>query len=280
MNFTKFDLLILFTMALAVVVMSFMFPALGLTDENAVNQSDIPEYSQDAGAFDIGPDLPDAPNTQDSGTLNYDEEQGNSIEGVTLDWIEYPKDEGLSIEVQNTSEFGFDILIINYSYDSSGNPTTDLTRFDITEEGEEFLMQEYNYVIEFRVTELSNLNQPNMTAAVEYDIQSSPADSQGVSSIPFIGGIADAVGKWLGYLAVIITWAVGTIIEIALAVIVALYELVVYLFGMATWLISTYQAIVTGAPGWASVIVTLPAILLFAELAKLTAIAISLLPTT
>jgi hypothetical protein len=49
---------------------------------------------------------------------------------------------------------------------------------------------------------------------------------------------------------------------------------------MVGWMFSTYLGVVSGAPGWARVIVAMPSVLLAAVLAKFVAVGVSLLPTT
>jgi hypothetical protein len=277
MNFTKFDISILLTMSLAVIVMSFTFPALGMTDSaDTVNESDVPTFDAEANQFNLTGQIPRQPDTPTSGQLYYDATEGNSIGGVNQVWIQRPKNTGVSLELQNTSTEGFDVVFINFT--SSGSQTA---RYDIAnQQNQEILITEGDWTVRVNVVELENYGQSNMTAEARFEIDSSPADTEGLSSIPIIGGFADELANVVGYIASQIAFFSVLLTEVILNTLGTLLSLATYMFSMGSWLITTYSSIVSAAPGWAGVILLVPAILLFAELAKLLAIVISLFPTT
>ncbi len=71
MNITKFDMFILMFTSIAVITMSFTFPALGLTGETQ-NESDIPEFNISKGAADFAREEPEYPGAPSQGTLRYE----------------------------------------------------------------------------------------------------------------------------------------------------------------------------------------------------------------
>jgi hypothetical protein len=283
-EFGRRDIALLTSMTLAVIVMSFTFPALGMTTTDNVSESDVPQYNASASSFDFAGDFPERPGTPNSGNLIYNasrygppSEQANSIEGVSLIWIERPKDTGTTIEVQNisTSEPA-EFVLTNFT--STGSQQV---REPITSEGQTILIEDEGWTINVDVTKLENPNQPNMSVELDWEIEGSPSQNDGlISSIPLIGGIADAVANVLGYIAVVITWGVTTVVEIILNVLVILVNTVSYLFGLAYFLTSTYTNIVGAAPSWASVVLTVPGVIVFAQFAKLAYLGIKAIPTT
>lgn len=280
MNFSKFDMSILIVMSLSVILMSFLFPALGMSDGGAVNESEIPEFNASSSSFDLVGEYPDQPSQPTSGTLDYDATRGatgNSIEGYSLVWINRPKDTGNSLEIQNTSTDGLDVVLTNYSSTGSSQARVDISSGSV---GETYLIQEYDWVIELEVRELENYQEPNMSALVDYDIKASPESDEGLSSIPLIGGTADQIAQVVGQIAIAFGWASAVIVQTVISGVLTVFNLAQYMVGMGFWMVSTYTAVVASAPSWASVVLAVPAVLLFAEFAKLTAVVISLLPTT
>jgi hypothetical protein len=277
MNFSKFDVSILLVMSLTVVIMSFTFPALGLTDQSdQVNETDIPEFNISSGSVNLVGEFPDEPKQPTSGTLEYDNTQINGLEGVNLVYIDRPKDTGAAIEVQNSSAFGLDLVYTNFT--STGS---DVHRYDINNNtGQEILINQDGWTIETTVTEISNYNESDMTVDVEYDIKSNPDSSEGLSSIPLIGNFADGVANVVGSIAVQFAWFSAVLVELIINAILTIVDLTLYLFSMMYWLISTYSAVVSAAPAWAAVFLAVPGILLFAEFAKIVVIIIDLFPTT
>lgn len=274
MNFSKFDVTVLVTMSLAVVVMSFLFPALGMTDDDAVNESDVPEFNMSASTFDFTGEFPQQPNTPTSGVLEFDQQQGNSIAGVTLIYVDRPP-EPYAIEVQNTSQEGLDVAVTNFS--DTGDT---IYRYNINSEGQTILHQEDGWTILFEVESLENFQQPNMTADVSFDVRQDPGSQEGLSAIPIIGGLADAVAGAVAYIGTIFFWGSLFVVELVVNVMTIVTSTIVYLFGVASWLVTTYSSIVSAAPSWAGVVLTIPGILLFTEFAKLSVIGIKMLPTT
>lgn len=284
MDFGKFDIVLLTTMSLAVVIMSFTFPALDMTDQaDEANESDIPEFNISSSQWDIAGEFPESPGTPARGTLIHDEELGNSITGKNVHWLDRPKDQGLSVEVQNVSS-DFQIVVTNWE-NETGTPSVVYTdEYPISSEGDTVLHQNGTWSIEFEVDSLENYRQSNMTAEVSYNIlDGGDGSGGGLSALPVIGGIfgaAEELVGMLGWLGLIIRWFVATIFEIALGLLAILLSIMVFAVDIMVWLTTTYFSIVSGAGTFGSVFLMIPGILLFAEFAKLGMLGIKLLPTT
>lgn len=283
MNFSKFDIVVLMTMSMAIIIMSFTFPALGVTAESPENASDVPQYNTTANPFDIAGEFPDRPGTPSSGTIQYDEQEGSGITGRSLIWIDRPKSDGTAIEIQNDTFGNGDVQIVVTDFNETGDNIVD--RYVISgTEGETILHQNTTWTIEFTVDSVENFKQPNMTVTVEFEIlESQSGAGGGLSALPVIGGIfdaVDAVASILSWLGLIIRWFLATLFEITISLILLLVDIMTFAVGLMHWLMSTYFAVIGGATSWASVILMVPGILLFAEFVKLSMIGISLLPTT
>jgi hypothetical protein len=125
-----------------------------------------------------------------------------------------------------------------------------------------------------------------MSVEVDWEITDSPS-SGGIggflSSLPVIGGLFGAGEQLVAVLAhfgLIIRWFFTFLFELSLNLLSMLFDVVSFGFGTLVWLGTTYTDVVSGAGGWASVILLVPGILFSVVFAKLVMVAISLLPTT
>lgn len=286
MNFGKFDMVLLTTMALAVVLMSFTFPAMGMADSsNETAADDIPEFDVNSTEWDIAGEFPSEPGTPSSGTIQYDEEQGSGITGLSLIWIDRPKSDGTSLEVQNDtlSNGNVDVVVTDFnSSAASGRDAQD--RYTLNgNEGQTFIHENTTWTIEFTVDRVENFKESNMTVDVKWNILESEDENGGVAAIPVIGTLYNAgqqLAAMLAYLGDIILWFLATLLDLALTVIGILLNIITYAVDMSSWLITSYFDIVTAAESYAAVIVVVPGVLLFVEFAKLAMIGVSLLPMT
>lgn len=286
MNVTKFDISLLFVMSLSIIIMSLTFPTLGLTGEdNETSASEVPEFNISSNRFDIAGDMPESPSTPQSGNLYYDEQDGGSIDGVTQKWIarDSSSDAETVIEIFNSTDPGMTLSYLRFD-DTGAVVADDDYIYNESDVGTTIRHNNDSWVIDFDIDSLENVNKPNMTSEVSYKIRSSPGDSgAGLSSLPVIGGLFSAgeqLASMVGHAVSVIFWGIQTIFEIALNLMGILYDSMLFAVSLMQWLIGGYLAIITSAPGWAGVFMMAPAILLFAEFAKLAMVAISLLPTT
>lgn len=280
MNFTKFDMVLIFSMSLAIVIMSFTFPALGMTDESdEVNESDIPEFNISSDRWDIVGDFPDSPGTPTSGTIERDDTK--TVVGQHQAWIDRPTDEGTSIEIASFNTGNHSIVYTNWT----GGSAVAKDIYNITQEGQEIRHNNDSWALIFTVDSYENAGLSNASSVVDWEIISSPNNDEGggLSNIPVIGGLFDAgeqVFLALAYLGDILVWAFGTALEVSITVASTLFEVMIFGVDILQWLTGTYSSIISAANSWAGVLLVMPAVLLFVEFAKIGMIGISLLPFT
>lgn len=282
MNFTKFDMVLLFTMTLAVILMSFTFPALGLTDESdEVNETDIPELNLSASSWDIVGDFPTRPGTPTEGTLERNDSK--QIIGEHQAWISNVSDtdNGTSIEI---ASFDTGNHTINVGDFTDGNATVDI--YNITHAGQEIRHQNNSWSLVFTVERYDNAGLSNATSEVRWEIIESPDSDEGggFTDWPVIGGLFGAGEQLflaLAWLGDIIMWGIGTLVEMAVAAVGTLLTTMIYAVDMLGWLSGTYASIVSSAPtGFASAILAAPGALLTFEFLKVAWVGIKLLPWT
>jgi hypothetical protein len=286
-NISKFDVGILFSMTLAVILISFTGPVFGLTDANATDHQDIPNLSVGQNTFDVAGGFPEQPGAPSQGELVFTENESNDF-GVNQLFVSgsaQGDNNGIELVVVNdgTSADPEAQVIVN-DWDS-GNVVS-VTRFNLTNEGETAI---YNndttaFRIDFEATTLTNdSGNGNTQVAVQYDIVQTPSDTGIVNNLPIIGGIAsgasDLAGT-LGWIGSIVFYLFLVLGETILNVITILVDVTVYLFSMVGWMFATYIGVIENAPGWSRVIVAVPGTLFAALLAKFVAVGISMLPTT
>lgn len=290
MNFSKFDMVLIFSMSLAIVLMSFMFPALGMTEEgDKVNESDIPEFNISSDRWDIVGDFPEDPGTPSTGRIIWNESEG--AESDNQRWL------------HGDTSLGAEHTVINFG--SADNPDAEVrltswnddqsnfTNQTITGEGQEFTLESvneiggsltvnFNYTVEYEVAVYENTS-GNFHVEVDYLITEQPQDEAWYERVPLLGGLfsagADLAGI-VGWIGSILYWFVASTFEIALTLVTILFDVMVYGISMLQWLTGTYSSIISGAGGFAQVLVAMPPVLLFVEFAKIGMIGISLLPFT
>lgn len=269
MNFTKTDMMILLVMTIAVVSISFTMPALGLGGDS-VNETEIPEYSVDPNRFDIAGEFPRNPGTPSSGVMWFNNSTPAEFSENQI-WLDGGTTDGTEMVIIGS---GGELLVNDWS---SGNTTT--TTFDITNEGQQFVLNDYGYDVAFEVTDYT----AGEYYEVEFDVRDQPSDVGWIGRVPVVGGIfssGEALAQTLAWIGSIGWWAVTVAWELTVNAINVLAGATSFVFETAVWLVTTYTAIVSAAESWASVFVAIPGLLLTIELGKLVFIAISLLPTT
>lgn len=274
MNFTKTDMVILVTMALAVIIMSFMFPALGITNDDPANESNIPDYTINNERFQFTGDMPNAPGTPTQGTLwFYPEDPAATSENRI--WIEGDTSNGVEMflsEELGTNDTG-EVTINTWE---SGNVTSSTTK-NFTSVNDTFtLVSAEGFGLRFDVQEVTTTS-PRYYE-VDYSITQRPRDTGGF--ISSLLGTADDTAKTLVWVGTLFFWFSMFLVETGLNAIALLGESLFYLFSLIAWLVTSYTDIITAASGFASVFVAVPGILLTIVLSKLVFIGVSLLPTT
>jgi hypothetical protein len=279
MNFGRTDLTLLVVMSLAIVIMAFVFPAIGLSDASA-DENDIPNMSVEPNRFDMAGDFPDRPGTPTSGIIERNEDNLaiqdglQQLEGTTID--------GYRLSYTNVGNLSHPKYEVTLDEFDNGN-LTESTPVTLSEEGDQGQINEFDWTITLTLDRVENVNQSNLTAYVEYEIEQDPDGQAWYTGVPILGSFADAtsqVASMVGWLGIVIWWTSVTIIEIALNLLGLLFDVVKFGFGMASWLVTTYSDVISNANSWAAVFVALPGIILSFIFAKLTVIGIKLLPTT
>lgn len=286
MELNKTDVGILFSMSLAIILLSFVAPAAGLTDDSDnVTESEIPDFNISSDRFDFAGDFPDTPGTPQSGTLEYYGEFGSGIDGQSLMWIDRPKSSGATVELQNDTQGNgnFQFVFINFT---SGNNVDDRYNLTTSDEGELNLHNNESYKIEFTLDDYEEFqNGSDFYAQVSWKILETPEDSGGgLAALPVVGWLFDSAEylvAMLAYLGDIIFWFVGFIFEVTLNLVGILLDISIFFVDLVVFLNSTYFDIVSAAnSAWVTTIVAIPGILLSIMFLKLGMIGISLLPTT
>lgn len=276
---TRRDVMLLLTMALAIVSMSLVFPSLGITNEDAVTASEIPEFELQQDRFDIAGDFPNNPGTPTSGTMTYDpqaEYNNNQIwlsggtdgGGYELVLLENGEQAEIRINEWNSSSF------VGYnSVNVSANDTSGVVSRDA-------------WAITVETTDKFNGTTDISTGfyQVNYEVTEQPGDGGAIGErIPIVGSLfsaANGLAGMVGWIGSIIYWFIQTTFEVILNVTGMLYDVTSYFIGLLGWMSTSYGAIVTSASGWVSVFAALPGIIFSAVLGKLVIIGIGLLPTT
>lgn len=281
MNFGKFDVTMILTMTLAVVSMSFVFPAIGLADAGT-DANNIPEYRLDTEALNLAGEFPRAPGTPSTGNIwlqaNDTAFSNNQI------WLDGGTSGGTEMVLLPAQGGDPTQLLIN-NWDSGS--VTGEERRNLTDANDTFVINNFSYQMTFRTEEFRE-PQGNGTDGyyeLSYNIRDQPESGGGwIGRIPVVGGVvgtAEATAAVLGWFGSILWWFFATAIDLVSAAVVVLYDTLTFGAALLDWLVTTYAAIVSNAgPSWVSLFVALPGIILSLEFGKLAMIGVSLLPTT
>jgi hypothetical protein len=286
-NISKFDVGMLFSMTLAVILISFTGPVFGLTSANATDHQDIPNLSIGQNTFDVAGEFPEQPGAPSQGELvdTENESGGFGINQLFVSGSAQGDNDGIELVVINggtSADPEAQVLVNDWN---SGNVVS-TTEFNLSSEGDTAI---YNndttaFRIDFEATNITNNSgSGNTQVAVQYDIVQTPSDTGIVNNLPIIGGIAsgasDLAGT-LGWIGSVVFYLFLVLGETILNVITVLVDVTVYLISMVGWMFATYLGVIENAGGWARVIVAVPGTLFAAILAKFVAVGISMLPTT
>lgn len=278
MNFGKFDAIMLLTMLLAVVSMSFVFPAIGLSDDNSVSESQIPELDIETDRFDISGQLPDRPRSTDSGVITYRsdgfdnrdislyvdggtvrvstsifaENNGNTTP-INVFLNEFDPDDGLQVDSQNTTL----------------NETGDKAELTVDNQTE--------YTVRYELIELQDEGTEDFEAQVQFEVIDSPEEDGFLGTI---FGAADALASTLAWIGTVFYWFSISLFEIAGNALFTIFSVTSYLISLVIFMLTSYNSIVAASSGFATVFVAIPAVILAVILAKIVIIGVGLLPTT
>lgn len=283
MNFTKFDAILLITMTLAIVAMSFMVPALGLAsaEDAEADEDDLPEFEIESDRFDMVGDFPDRPGTPSTGMLVWDN-QDPTIEHEI--WIEDNLPDGIQLAVfddeTGTENYSVEVQLNDY-VESQVDESDTVTLDDV---GDRDTLQDFGYNIQVEYKHVDKVDENDWVAEVEYSIlQQSDVEDSWYDRIPVIGavfGAGETLAGIVGWIGAILYWTLGTLFEIILNLMGILYDTMIFFVDLISWMITTYSSIVSNANSWAGLFVAIPGLLLFVVFAKIVFIGIKLLPQT
>lgn len=281
MNINKFDMFILIVTSIAVITMSFTFPALGLSG-NQQNESDIPEFNITKGAADFAREEPKYPGTPSEGTLHYIN-GSESWEDNRQVYLERGNTEYLLSFFDDNSGGSTPVWHANLiKFNSSGSYTNDV---NINEsEAKELCSVDSAYCVGLNNLNVINNSTGNEEAELDWEVTTQPSDQNWLGRLPVVGSIISGANQ----LASIVGWGISIIwhyvvyvMTVIANVLLIFYNIITFVITFIAWLTTTYGNIVSGAPAaWVSVIVAIPGILLSLVFMKLIAVGIHLLPLT
>lgn len=270
MDITPLDITILVASTVGVILMSFTFPALGLTGEE-VTQDDVPQFDIETDRFDMVGDFPTRPAGPDGGTLVQYSDAGS---GQAQDWITGDASDGEVISLLNDGNDThpqWEIYIADWDNENTTNEVRTLIN-----ESETKVINEDEW--EFVVTldrEYAGNQEDRIVAEATYGIENDPTteDTAWYSGIPVIGDTADGlqwISRMLVYLGSIFQWFVLTLVQFVWNMSFAVIQVVTFVFGLASFLVDTYTSITSSASlaSWAQVILMIPGVLFMIEWIK------------
>ena len=278
MEWTLRDFSIFLSMAIAVVGMTYTFPALGLADATV---SQPPSYDADASGFNLAGEFPENPGTPSTGEITYQNGTGASLDKNEV-WLE---DDDMFLLATTVSS---DMKVIMTRFNgTSPVPNEDFSTSSATEQQLTFEESgEEVWVVNLKVTDVETIDASNgfYNYTVEYEILERPNSDGGFASgIPLVGGVFSAgseLAATVGWGISVIWWFVTYVFEIAVSLLVMLYAVVSFVTSFLSWIVLGYTAIIAEIGGFAGLVLTLPLLLLWFETAKAILVGISLLPTT
>jgi len=277
-DITQRDVMLLFTMALAIVSMSFVFPSLGLADES-VDANDIPEFSINESRFQFGGSFPTAPGSPSTGELSWINGSNDQLNQV---WLRGDTSGGVEMALLPPSSSTDPVQVIINEWSSGSVTYSERFNFTQSDVGNETVF--VNESLGYRLTlEPMTIDRDAGDYVIRYEIIAQQVDAGWLEGVPVLGTAvkgAQATAATLAWFVDIAVWAITYLFEIIANTAGVAADVTVYLVGLMAWLSTTYTSIVAAAGSWAAVFLALPGIIFSAVLAKLIIIGIGLLPTT
>lgn len=276
MNITQRDVQVIVVMSLAVISMSFIFPALGIGGEE-VQDNDIPSLEMNSSRFDISGDIPAAPGSPNTGELVWKDSRDDQLNQV---WLRGDTSGGVEMALLPPIN-GTRPLQVTISEWDSGNVVYN-ERINFTDTGQEeiFVNESLGYEMTFESLEV---NDTAGDYTIRYEVVAQVVDSGWLSGVPVLGGAVEATqatAATLGWFIELAMWAITYVFDLIANAVGLTADVGIYLVSLINWLITSYTGIIASTAGWVSVFVALPGILLGTVLAKVVAVGIALLPTT
>ena len=280
MDLTEFDIVILITMTLAVVSMSFVFPALGMVDVNA-SESDLPRFTIEEDRFSFAGERPEPPGTPTNIALDWNGSRPAAFSDNQV-WLNGNSNSGGTelLLLPNATDGVMEVQVNVWNSSGAVNQTTQQTFSSGNESGH---IDINGYSILWTVDSYETVGSDVRTdVSIEID-ETVVSDGGWIGRIPVVGSLystGQATAATLAWFGSIAYWFVESFLQGSLNAIGVLVDVTTYLLSLIVWLISTYGSVITGADSWVAIFVALPGILLSFVLGKIVMIGISLLPTT
>lgn len=294
MDITSWDMTVLVASTIGIVIMSFLFPAAGLGGDQ-VNESDVPEFTMDSNRFDLAGDFPQRPGAPSEAYVEWREEIGTASDNTR--WLAGNTDLGYQVGLLHNNSADEPQLSISI-FNGSGSQVDEYSerhRFNETyEEGD--LIAHYDRVIDipegtfdwevaYFVESVDTFETPGVqngsNSEVRIEVRHRPEDESWLDNVPIVGGLfsaADAVAGAVLWIGAVVLWSIQTVFSLILNLIGMTFDVIVFGFGLASWLVTTYSSIVSGAPSaWAGVILTIPGVLFGLIWAKIAVVAINVI---
>lgn len=283
MDINQTDVTIFVSMSLGIVLMSLVFPSLGLAGDEA-QRSEIPEFDVRGDRFDFSGEYPDKPGGPTTTYVYWDHELQSDSDNQR--WLFGDSDNGIAVSVLNSTSGdirGPQITVNNWTSNGS-----DTTNYDVNSTGDKFGHTERSGDWEF-VLEVASMNNEtegtvnNGTSfSVKVSIHGQTSEDDWYNRLPLVGGAitsAEQQAGTLSWLGSVVLWAVLSFWEFVVNGAGMLFDVMSYVIGTLAWLANTYTGIVTAdaLPGWATVILATPGIALTFVWAKMTWIAVEII---
>lgn len=276
MNISSTDIALIFASALAIILLSFLVPAMGLADaSNETAEADIPEFNISANQFNLSGDFPKSPGTPSTGTLTYnDQKVGNGDNKIMVNG---------SLSQQNN---GNELIAFNISGKSQvrinlwkNDVVEGRDKYNVSAGGDTFVHQNNSYRIEFNTTEYDTTVPGDPLYTVKYEITQQP-DGQGfLQRIPVVGGIVSvskALASVVAYIGSVLFFVGASFVEALLNFGSVAFQTISFFTSLLAFMLSTYNSLlVNTSASWATVLVSVPGILFALEFTKLAAVSIS-----
>jgi len=276
MEFTKWDLQIFLSMTLLLILISFVFPAVGFTNVN-VSTDNIPKFNVTQGTLDfVQINEPLDVNRPTEGTLKYVDNQEVYQDNRRI-WLEGNTEDGYEVTLtmfNGTVNDPTATLTLNH-YNASGGINSVSTDMENTTEFDSLELD--GYVVSFTNVTYSNVGQANVTMQVDWEVDETPGGASFVSGIPLIGGGLEAVAKVIGGIGAVFSWIGNIILSVFLNIGITarnvgtvIYNVVTFFTGIGWWFIVRYASVVQAAPAsYVQVFLALPSLVWSFEFGKI-----------
>lgn len=240
MELTKFDVTLAIALLLGVVLMSWLFPTLGLTGEKAQEQ-DVPDFEVNSSRFDFAGEFPQRPGEPGSEELNWDE---NGDKYDNQKWLTGDTNGGVNILVinDNTTE-NPEMRYEMQEWDSGSVVQRDNITFTSEDSRGTISLDtdndsEVDWDIRIQDLDFRNVNTTDFEALATFTTEERPDKSDFWNPLPDVSGAV----VWIGQ---VIQWVFFSIWEISLNGLGLVYDVASFVIGLVIFISTNYVDVVT-----------------------------------